>query len=114
MIQEGNPVNGIIQVVTTINNREKAEYIGKQLVLKRLASSVQIAGPIKSIYRWKGHIEEAEEWQCIIKCKKSHYKKIEEEIKHLHHYELPEIIAIDIDMALTGYIKWVEEEADPG
>jgi len=107
-------MNGIIQVVTTIDDKEKAEYIGKQLVRKRLASCVQIAGPIKSIYWWKGQMEEVDEWQCIIKTKKSHYKKIEEEIKRLHHYELPEIIAINIDVALTGYAKWVEEETDPG
>ncbi|MCX5813186.1 MAG: divalent-cation tolerance protein CutA [Proteobacteria bacterium] len=107
-------MNGIIQIVTTIDDKEKAERIGKQLVQKRLASCVQIAGPIKSIYWWKGHIKEVEEWQCIIKSKKSHYKKIEEEIKRLHHYELPEIIAIDIDTALTGYVKWVEEETNPG
>jgi periplasmic divalent cation tolerance protein len=106
-------MNGVVQIVTTIDDKEKAERIGKELVRKRLASSVQIAGPIKSIYRWKGRIEEVEEWQCIIKSKKSHYKKVEEAIKLLHHYELPEIIAIDIDTALAGYIKWVEEETDP-
>jgi periplasmic divalent cation tolerance protein len=107
-------MNVIIQIVTTIDNKEKAEHIAKQLVQKKLASCVQIAGPLKSIYRWKGQIEEAEEWQCIIKSKKSHYKKIEEEIKRLHHYELPEIIAIDIDAASPGYTRWVEEEIDRG
>jgi periplasmic divalent cation tolerance protein len=107
-------MNGIIQIVTTIDDKEKAQHIGKQLVQKRFASCVQIAGPIKSIYWWKGQIKEVVEWQCIIKSKKSHYKKIEEEIKRIHHYELPEIIAIDIDTALTGYAKWVEEETDPG
>jgi periplasmic divalent cation tolerance protein len=107
-------MNSIVQIITTIDNKERAEYIGKQLVRDRLASSVQIAGPIKSIYWWKGNIEESEEWQCIIKSKKSHYRKIEEAIKSLHHYELPEIIAIDIDTALTGYAKWVDEETDPG
>jgi len=106
-------MNGVVQIITTIDDKEKAELIGRQLVRKRLASSVQIAGPIKSIYRWKGRIEEAEEWQCIIKSKKSHYRRIEEEIKLLHHYELPEIILIDIDTALTGYVKWVEDETDP-
>jgi periplasmic divalent cation tolerance protein len=106
-------MNGVIQIVTAIDDKGKAEHIAKELVRKRLAASVQIMGPIKSIYRWKGRIEEAEEWQCIIKSRKTHYKKIEEEIKLLHHYELPEIIAIDIDTALTGYTEWVEEETNP-
>lgn len=100
----------IIQIVTTIDGKEAAERIGRQLVEKRLASCVQIVGPIKSIYRWKGQIEEAEEWQCIIKSRKSHYRKIEEEILRLHSYELPEIIAVEIDYALSGYANWVVEE----
>ncbi|MCX5805192.1 MAG: divalent-cation tolerance protein CutA [Proteobacteria bacterium] len=107
-------MNGVIQIVTTIDDKGKAEHIAKELVRKKLAASVQVMGPIKSIYRWKGQIEEAEEWQCIIKSRKSHYKKIEKEIRLLHHYELPEIIAIDINTALKGYAEWVEEETDPG
>jgi len=107
-------MESIIQIVTTTDDKEKAEYIGRYLVQNRLASCVQIVGPVKSIYWWKGQIEETEEWQCVIKSRKNHYKKIEEEIKRLHHYELPEIVAFDIDAALTGYANWVEEETDPG
>jgi periplasmic divalent cation tolerance protein len=102
----------IIQIVTTVGDKDEAERIGRYLVEERLAACAQIAGPIKSIYRWKGKVEEAEEWQCIIKSRKSYYGKIEEEIKRLHSYELPEIIALDIDHVLTEYADWVTRETE--
>jgi periplasmic divalent cation tolerance protein len=103
-------VEQIIQIITTIHSKQAAEKIGRHIVEKRLASCAQITGPITSIYQWKGNIEEAEEWQCVIKSRKSLYKKIEQEIKSLHGYELPEIIAFEINGVLAGYAKWVEDE----
>ena len=102
----------IMQIVTTVGDKEEAEKIGRYLVEKRLASCAQIVGPVKSIYRWKGKVEEAEEWQCIIKSRKSYYRKIEEEITRLHSYELPEITAVELDQALTEYADWIIEETD--
>ena len=102
----------IIQIVTTVGNKDEAERIGRYLVEERLAACAQIAGPIKSIYRWKGKVEEAEEWQCIIKSRTSYYGRIEEEIKRLHSYELPEITALDIDHVMTEYADWVARETE--
>jgi periplasmic divalent cation tolerance protein len=76
----------------------------------RLAACAQIIGPIKSIYRWKGTVEEAEEWCCILKSTKDRYKEVEENIRRLHPYELPEIIAVTIDDALPKYAQWVIDE----
>ncbi|MCX8022957.1 MAG: divalent-cation tolerance protein CutA [Syntrophorhabdaceae bacterium] len=100
----------IIQVVTTVSTVEEAEKIGRHLVDQKLASCVQIVGPIKSIYRWKGQMEEAQEWQCIIKTKKYLYKACEEMILSLHSYELPEIVSFSIHTALAGYALWIHEE----
>jgi periplasmic divalent cation tolerance protein len=99
-----------VQITTTGDNRETIEKIGRSLVEKRLASCVQVLGPIKSIYRWKGKIEETEEWLCLIKSRKSLYKDIETEILRLHPYELPEITVTTIDDGLQGYVQWIIEE----
>jgi periplasmic divalent cation tolerance protein len=102
----------IIQIVTTVDDKEEAGRIGRYLVEERLAACAQIAGPIRSIYRWKGKVEEAEEWQCIIKSTKKNYRRIEEEIKRLHPYELPEIIALSLDQALADYADWIVRESE--
>jgi len=105
-------MTGIINITTTGDNRDIIEDIGKKLVEMRLAACAQIAGPIKSIYRWKGKMEEAEEWYCILKSTENLYKKAEEAILKLHPYELPEITAVRIEDALPEYVQWVMDETE--
>ncbi|MDR2017549.1 MAG: divalent-cation tolerance protein CutA [Syntrophobacterales bacterium] len=100
----------VIQITTTADNKETVERIGMSLVEKKLAACIQILGPIKSVYRWKGNVENAEEWLCLIKSKTSLYKEIETDILRLHPYELPEITVTDVIGGLAGYIRWVEDE----
>jgi periplasmic divalent cation tolerance protein len=100
--------NKYIQMVTTISGKVGAEKIAKSLINKRLAACVQIAGPIKSIYRWKGKIETAKEWVCVIKTRKNLYEKVEATIKKIHPYEIPEIIAVPIAAANKDYLKWIK------
>jgi len=99
-----------IQIITTTEKKEDAEKIAMTLVEKRLAACVQIAGPITSLYRWKGNIEIAQEWQCWIKSKEVLYKEIEKAIKSVHPYEVPEIIAMPIVAGSRDYLEWLESE----
>jgi periplasmic divalent cation tolerance protein len=102
----------IIQVVTTGDNKDLMERIGKTAVANRLASCAQISGPIKSTYWWKGKIEETMEWVCTLKTTSGLYAMVEDLIRGLHPYELPEIIAIDIEKALPAYADWVRIETN--
>ena len=102
----------IIQVVTTGDNRDLMERIGKTVVVRRLASCAQISGPIKSTYWWKGKMEEATEWVCTLKTTSGLYTTVEDAIREFHPYELPEIIAIDIEKALPAYADWVRIETN--
>ena len=104
-------MDSYIQVITTISAKSGAERIAKALIDKKLAACVQIAGPIKSIYRWKDRIETAREWVCVIKAKSCLYKKVETEIKKLHPYEIPEIIAMPITAANKDYLKWIKSNS---
>jgi periplasmic divalent cation tolerance protein len=100
----------IIQIITTVDDRDKAEELGEYLVEERLAACCQIVGPISSTFHWKGRIEKAEEWYCIIKTKLSLYARAEEAIRSRHPYEVPEIIAIPVHAAFPGYALWVQNE----
>lgn len=107
---EVDEMKSYIQVVTTTDKREDAEKISACLVERRLAACVQIAGPITSLYRWKGSMERAQEWQCWIKSKEALYKDIEKAIKSVHPYEVPEIIAMPILAGNHAYLEWLENE----
>jgi periplasmic divalent cation tolerance protein len=101
-----------IQIVTTVGNRESAASMARRLVEERLAACVQIAGPVKSVYRWKGNVETAEEWQCIIKTDQKLYEAVEKRIGDMHPYELPEIIALPIKQGSVEYLGWIGGQTD--
>ena len=98
-----------LQVFTTVDDREKAELIADRLVEKRLAACVQITGPITSVYRWKGKKERSKEWLLIIKSDENHYLLLEEEIRSLHSYEIPEIVASPIVFGNRSYLAWIDD-----
>ena len=99
-----------IQVVTTTERKEDAERIARALVEQRLAGCVQVLGPITSTYRWKGAVETAEEWQCVAKTRRDLYAQMDEAIRKVHPYEVPEILAVPIIAGSAGYVAWLEEQ----
>jgi periplasmic divalent cation tolerance protein len=103
---------GCIQVVTTVDTKEHADAIGKKLLGDRLAACVQTEGPISSSYWWKGEIETAEEWRCIIKTTVEKYDEVEQTILSIHPYEEPEIIGLSIASGSPTYLKWIEDADD--
>ncbi|MCL7403249.1 MAG: divalent-cation tolerance protein CutA [Thaumarchaeota archaeon] len=99
-----------IQVLTTVDSREKAEEIAGKLLNARLAACIQIIGPIKSMYWWKGVIEYSQEWICLVKTKAEMYNEVESMIKNSHSYEVPEIIAIPVIHGYDKYLEWLTSE----
>mgnify|MGYP000963584862 CR=1 FL=1 len=99
-----------IQISTTTDRIDIAETIAQRLLENRLAACVQIIGPIKSIYWWQGNIEVSQEWLCLIKSTKGLYRDIEDAIKAIHPYKVPEIIALPIVYGSSDYKSWIEKE----
>lgn len=98
-----------IQITTTTDSKELAVQIADSLVGGKIAACVQISGPITSVYEWKNKIENEEEWYCIIKTRRHLYREVEESIKALHPYEVPEIIALPILEGSPDYLDWLTE-----
>jgi periplasmic divalent cation tolerance protein len=98
-----------LQVLTTAGSEEEAGRIGEVLVEWRLAACVQVVGPIVCRYRWEGKVEEAREWQCLVKTTRAAYAAVEAAIREVHSYDEPEIIATPIVSGSAGYLAWIEE-----
>ncbi len=98
-----------IQVITT-GPRADMDSIARELVEERLAACVQVAGPVHSTYRWKGKIEEAQEFMAIVKTSQELYPRVEEAIRRLHSYEVPEILAVPVTAGNPGYLAWLDAE----
>ncbi len=99
-----------IQVVTTVPSKEEGEQIALALLEKRLVGCVQIVGPIESLYWWQGKIERSGEWLCVAKTERELFAQIEETIKALHSYEVPEILAVPIVEGSESYLRWLEKQ----
>jgi periplasmic divalent cation tolerance protein len=102
-----------IQVITTTERREDADRIAGALVEARLAACVQVVGPITSTYRWQGKIETAQEWQCWAKSRRDLYDQIQQAIRRLHPYEVPEILALPVLAGSVDYLAWLDGQIKP-
>jgi periplasmic divalent cation tolerance protein len=111
------PMTDCIAVVTTTASRDEALRLAHALVERQLAACVQVVGPIESVYRWQGAVEQAAEWQCWIKTVRGNFAPVEEAIRSLHSYEVPEILAVPIVAGSADYLTWLCREtivAQPG
>ena len=102
------------QVATTTGTRGSAERIAVELDALRLAGCAHVSGPITSTYRWQGQIENAEEWLCTAKTTKDQLPAIQEVLKRLHPYEVPELIATPIVGGSEAYLQWLAEQLKSG
>ena len=100
-------------VLTTAGSKEEARRIAHELVERRVAACVNIAGPIESVYRWKEKVENADEWLLIVKTTAAMCSAACETIREIHSYELPECIEIDIERGSEAYLQWIAENVRP-
>jgi periplasmic divalent cation tolerance protein len=98
-----------VAVTTTVASAEDAERLAAALVERRLAACVQIDGPIVSRYRWHGALERANEWRCTLKTRAALFDAVAAAIAELHTYEVPEIVATDLDAVAPAYAAWIDE-----
>ena len=103
-----SPAEAVV-VLVTAGSRDEASRIGTALVAERLAACVNVVGPIRSIYRWRGTIEEAEEWQLVAKARAADLPAVEARVRALHSYEVPEILALPVYGGSAAYLAWLDE-----
>ncbi len=99
----------IILVMTTCPDADSAQLIAVTLLEQRLAACVNTLPGTKSLYRWEGNIEVAEEFVLLIKTSGSRFALIEDTVKKLHPYELPEIISVPIASGSVEYLDWIKQ-----
>ncbi len=95
-------------VLCTCPDEEAAINIAENLVAQRLAACVNVLPAVYSVYHWQDNVESAKENMIVIKTIQEKYSALETVITSLHPYEVPEIIAINIDSGLPEYLKWIE------
>jgi periplasmic divalent cation tolerance protein len=97
-------------VLTTVSDEQQAEKLATTLVERRLAACVNIVGPIRSIYRWKGKVEREKEFLLILKSTSEQAARLETVFKELHPYELPERVELSVEGGSEEYLAWIAGE----
>lgn len=100
----------VILVITHFPDKASAMMLAQQLIECRAAACVNLLAESTSVYRWQGETETADEIPVFIKTLAEHYVEVEEIIKTIHPYELPEIIAVPVKTGLPAYLQWVADE----
>jgi periplasmic divalent cation tolerance protein len=100
-------MSGIVTVYATFGSDEEARRIGRQLVEERHAACVNVLGPCRSVYRWQGEIEEADEVAALFKTTAGQAPALLQRLGSLHSYEVPPAVVWPIEQTGESYRQWV-------
>ena len=102
-----------ILILTTCADAAEAGRIAHRLVEARLAACVSSSSPVRSVYRWQGVIEDQNEMALTIKTRRDLFSRVSAEIKKVHSYSTPEILAVPVVDGSSDYLGWLDRELAP-
>jgi periplasmic divalent cation tolerance protein len=102
-----------IVVFLTAANGEEATRLADLLIGAHLAACVQILPEMESVYRWEGKIERQSEILLLAKTTTAKLAELEREVRALHSYDTPEIIAVPIIAGSSPYLAWLIDSLNP-
>lgn len=97
-----------VLVMTTLPDEASARALAQTLVESGLAACVNVLGACRSIYRWQGAVEQADEVPLLIKARGERYAELESMILSMHPYQVPEIVALPVEKGLPAYLAWLD------
>ena len=101
-----------VRVVLCTCPPEHAERIARTVLEERLVACVNVVSGVKSLYWWKGEIQDDSETMLVIKTPTETYAKLERRLIEIHPYQVPEVISLEVVDGSRSYISWVREAAD--
>jgi periplasmic divalent cation tolerance protein len=104
-----NTTTQLLVLMTTAPDRDRARQLAQTLVGEGLAACVNIVPSIESIYLWEAKIEQSSEVLLIIKVPEAGYEAVQQRLKTLHPYQVPELIALPVVKALPEYVQWAHQ-----
>ena len=105
-----HPDTDIVLVLTTVPVELDVDELVRPLVEKRLAACVNVLPPMRSVYRWKGAIETAEERQVLIKTTRRRLADLQSSLAARHPFEVPEFLVLPVADGSPAYLQWLRAE----
>ncbi|HYM38204.1 MAG TPA: divalent-cation tolerance protein CutA [Nitrospiraceae bacterium] len=98
-----------IIVLMTAASKQQAGRIGRALVKAELAACVNVLPGIRSIFRWEGKISNEREVLIIAKSRSDLFDRLASEVKRIHSYQVPEVIAVPLTHGTADYLAWIQQ-----
>jgi periplasmic divalent cation tolerance protein len=95
---------------TSFATEEEAARVARVLVEERLVACANLLPGARSIFRWKGEVQDAAEVVVLLKTRKQDWTALLSRLHDLHSYEVPELIAVRVAAGAPGYMAWLEEQ----
>lgn len=98
-----------VLAISTMSDEEAARRLATELVSRRLIACANILTGARSIYRYRGVIEDEPECVLLMKTRRECFGALERALEALHPYEVPELILIPIEAGLRAYLSWIDD-----
>ena len=104
-----NDSAGTVVAWTTWPAGADVSGFARALVEERLAACVTVHAQVRSVYRWRGVIEEDDEQLVMIKTTANSINRLQARMRELHPAEVPELVVLPVVDGNPAYLAWVEE-----
>lgn len=99
--------------LTTAGSADEAQRLARMLVERRLAACVNILPGVRSVYRWKGKVEDVEEAMLVIKTSRAQANALQAALNEAHSYDLPEFLLLPVSGGGAAYLAWLRDGLGP-
>jgi periplasmic divalent cation tolerance protein len=99
-------------VLVTAPSADQAAALARALVEERLAACGNVIPGLRSIYRWEGQVQDEPEALLVLKTTRSRFEALRERVLALHPYEVPEVIALPVEVGSAPYLAWIAGETE--
>ena len=103
-----------IVVLSTCASEQEGEKLARLLVDGRMAACVNVLPRMRSVYRWKGNVESADECLLLVKSSRELFDSVKAVLATAHSYEVPEVVALPIVDGSETYLNWLEATLKTG
>ena len=103
-------MTGKIVVFSACGSAEEARKLARHLVETRVAACVNVISGAYSVFHWEGKLEEASEWMLIVKTTRARLEALKSELRKMHSYAVPEVVAVPIVDGSEDYLEWLDRE----
>ena len=99
-----------ILIYVTCADQEEAKIISSRLLERNLIACANIYREHLAVFQWQGEIKSETETSMILKTSENHFEDVRKQIRELHSYDCPAIVAFPVLRGDQDFIDFINSE----